>query len=363
MFFIDQEDILMLFLLFFVWISMLLGYKEQRSINHTLSYFYTISFNLILFKFYAREFKISLDQILKTVLYSLIVCDLIVVAEWTLLNWFNVVIREWFITGGDKTSNMSYYNQRFFYSVAGVTEEPGHTAYFTNVMFPLALYYVQRAHSKVHFYLLICLQLLSLVLLASAAGIVFLSITFVLLNFKKVAFFKRIVVYALAVLVLLLGISLFSNTTKNFLFSYYRYVEEKITLAESNPSAVDRSTKIKLSIDRWLESPLFGQGPGYGVEEYKTGYFNTYLTVLSDTGIIPFILICLFLVIVLLKANKLNNPLKYYLLFSLIYLLMHSSICVLYYHFPYFLPIVVAQLAYYQMKTEQQLVESEAYNY
>ncbi len=341
-----QEDILMLLLLVFVWVSFFAGYGETRSFNHALSYTFAVVMYLIFFKLIFFRCSFSILQVTKYFFFSLLLCDWVVILEWYLLNNHHIEIRTLFLTGGDETSNMNFYIQKFFYSVAGVTEEPGHTAYFTNIMLPFAVFYANKQEKKISLYIILISHALCLLFLASAAGWAFLVLSFLIVNFKSTwRYFKKYSFYLVALAFVLLVLAFLLNDTV-----YTNYLIEKISLSDSNASAYDRKLKIAASIKEWLNSPFFGQGPGYGVEKYESGYFSTFLTILSDTGIFSAFLFLCFFGLIVYRLLKSNSDVTTYANFSLVYLILHSSICVLYYHFPFWIPILLIQLDSWENK-------------
>lgn len=341
-----QEDFLMLLLLVFVWISFFAGYGETRSFNHALSYSFAVFMYLIFFKLIYYRCRLSISHLTKCFFFSLLLCDSVVILEWYLLNSHHIEIRSLFLTGGDETSNMNFYIQKFFYSVAGVTEEPGHTAYFTNILLPFAIYYAKKQEKNTALFVILISHTLCLLFLASAAGWAFLALSFFFVNIKSTwKYMKRYSMYLVGSVFILLVLAYFLSDT-----FYANYLFEKISLSDSNASAYDRKLKIAAAVREWLNAPFFGQGPGYGVEKYESGYFSTLLTILSDTGIFSALLFLCFFGLICFRLLKSKSEVSHYIGFSLVYLVLHSSICVLYYHFPFWIPILLVQLDSWENK-------------
>lgn len=344
---VEKEDLFLIGLVVMVWISFTLGYKAPRAFNHSLSYTFSIFVYLLFFKLVYYRNRLTIPEVCGAITVCLFMSDFIVILEWVSINYFYYPIREFFITGGEGTSNMAFYTQKFFYSVAGVTEEPGHSAYFVNVYFPFAIYYLKEIRKDtLLLYITISLHLLALIFLASAGGWVFLFISFALFNLPEITKIIRKYYWVLAIPVAVLALSTTFKPFREYFNLYYDYVKEKTTLSDENASSKERKIKIASAFDEWYDTPLFGKGPGYGVETYETGYFNTYVTILSDIGLIAFLFALIFGFFILKRYLLLDPILKYYFGISICYLLLHSSICVLYYHFPFWLPILMVQLAY-----------------
>ena len=58
------------------------------------------------------------------------------------------------------------------------------------------------------------------------------------------------------------------------------------------------------AINDWLTSPIFGHGLGYAYKTYRYVTHNTYLQILSETGLVGFALLLMFFIPILKKARK-----------------------------------------------------------
>ena len=67
---IVKEDIYLLGFLALVWISFMLGFREQRSFNHSLAYTNSILFYFFLSKYVITHLKISSIKIAKFIYWS-----------------------------------------------------------------------------------------------------------------------------------------------------------------------------------------------------------------------------------------------------------------------------------------------------
>lgn len=288
-----------------------------------------------------------MHAVLKTAMLSVIVCNCIVVVEWILYNVFDeIIIRNLFLTGGPGTSNMVIYYQTFFWSVGGVGEEPGGTASLVNILFPLGLIFLRN--SKFIFtFLYIMLHVISMIFMASAAGMIFLILSLVASSMLNLRYFVTFIIGALALT--LLTYTLYEYNTfesREFIDEYINYIETKASLDDKNASSSERKTKWSFALRDWLQSPIIGNGPGNGVEKYSSGYFNTLLTLLADTGIVSTLLFIAFFVVIVRKILSLEPFVRYCLLASFIMLFLHSNVYYVYYHFPFWLLMIVVQQYY-----------------
>jgi O-antigen ligase len=338
-----------------------LGFLNQRSFNHTLSYIFSIFFYFTFFKIIIDQTKISVATIAKFVAISVLLNNGIIIIEWSLLNFGQIVIRDFFLTGGPGTSNMLYYTHPFFKAVAGTGEEPGGTASLINIYFPIGLWYVKKFKRNFLVVGYVIIHLVALTFLASVAGVVFLLITYFVWSLYKIKLLIRyayVSTFILVVFLLLYNLNLFD--TQKFTNNYSSYIIEKVTLSNSNISASTRKNMWKNAISDWQAKPLFGHGPGYGVEKYTTGYFNTFLTILADGGIISFFLFLSFLTIIIIKLFHIAQFDMFFMFISIGCMLLHSSIYYVYYHEPFWLPLILLQILYSQRMERQKIALNNA---
>jgi len=347
-FFVNKEDYLMLPFLALIWIAFFYGFFKIRSFNHSMSYTFSIFCYYLVVKYLIRREGITILTLAKYAMISTIVCNLIVVVDWFLFNIVGVAIREHFTNLSNGTSNMTYYYQTFFYSVGGVGEEPGGTASLVNILFPIGLWYLyqRKKYNEQIFYIL--LHIVNSIFLASAAGIAFMLIAlFVTLLLYKLDHIYKYVFYALVAAGIIFCIYQFDIAGgQEFLDKYASYMEEKITLSDRNASALDRKIKWQWAITDFSNSPFIGNGPGHGTEVHSTGYFNTYLTLLADTGMFTFIIFSIYYIIILIKLNALPDGDRTFFMFALLCQILHSSIYYVYYHEPFWFIFIMIQLLY-----------------
>jgi hypothetical protein len=252
---------------------------------------------------------------------------------------------------------MIIYYQTFFWSVGGVGEEPGGTASLVNILFPMGLIAL-RNKSFLSNFIYVLLHFIAMTFLASVAGMVFLILSLVISSFMNRKYlFAFIIVFLLTALVLFIFYEYDVAGSKDFIDKYIENINNKVTLNERNASSSERKIKWSYALRDWLNSPIIGNGPGYGVEQYSSGYFNTILTLLADTGIFSTLLFIGFLALVFKKIFALEPYIRFCLLASFVMLFLHSSVYYVYYHFPFWLLMIVIQL-YYNQKENSVLKDS-----
>jgi len=356
----DKEDNILLLFLATVWLSFFFGFGNVRSFNHTLSYTFSIFAYFIIFKYllFKKEFTVSILS--EVIAYSVILNNIIIIIEWTLINFYDFPIRNYFITGGENTSNMFYYWHNFYTSVGGTGEEPGGTASLLNMYFPIGLWFFSRKNSPFTIpYILI--HVAGLFFLTSAAGLIILPLSYILVNISK---WKFLIKYSYIPFLIIATISLLYITDfLNFQVlgdEFYSYIEQKVTFSESNFSGSDRKIKSEFALTDWAKSPILGNGPGYGVEEHSSGYFNMFLSLLADTGALSFLLFVSFLITIFIKLNKLPVYEKFFFMMSFICLILHACVYYVYYHGPFWITIIVIQLIYREHTKKKTLSNSLA---
>jgi O-antigen ligase len=80
----------------------------------------------------------------------------------------------------------------------------------------------------------------------------------------------------------------------------------------TNISASEDNGRLALwetAIEDWLQKPLFGNGLGHAQKIHGKASHNTYLQILSETGLVGAVLFCGFLVPLVIKAYKTDTAL------------------------------------------------------
>lgn len=352
---IVTEDLYLIGFLMLVWLSFLFGYREQKSFNHSLAYTNSVLFYFFLSKYVITSLKISLKEISKIVYWSFLASSFIIIADFIGKNYYNYSIRELFSNVDGVTSNMDYFIRAKMFRVGGVAEEPGHMAFFYNIYFGISLYYLQIVKSKVKFELIIALFVFAQFAMFSNAGIV-LPIIAVLLIFvfdklnnlklsKKEISSILLIGFSFLLIVILTRFSEYAKIFQSFI--------DKIMFNEGQEysSSGARLHQWSRALTNFIKHPVFGNGPGYGVQEDKEGYLNLYLTILSDVGIIAFMFFVAFQWSIIAKALKSDRKIRRFLFFSIITSFLHLFIIADFYNAPLWILFFYVQLVYFENKT------------
>lgn len=357
--FLEAEDALLIpGAIGFILISFAAGTLNSKSFNHTLSFVFVFVLYLIFFKFAIRVTnKNAFDEVAKLAALSVVICSAIVLLEWFTINFTHTVIRKWFVFS-NVTSNMVFYRQSFFKSVAGVSEEPSLMAYNLNVLFGLGLCHVQKL-SPTKWLLYIAIFASALICTASAGGIGFIVIGVMLATLTP----KRLVRY-IAVATVFIGFTWFLH--ENSLEASYliEKVLEKVTFQDI--SSRMRINAWTIGYENWLESPWFGKSPGYGNEnglKYDSsfmGYQSVYFKLLAETGIFTLLLFMAFQLVISYKAFNLPNPYKTPLLISVVAGFGHWFIADAYYHPSMWVTIAAVQILWREIYKTDRKTQMEA---
>ena len=350
-----NEDLILLVFLLLVWLSFLLGFKEKRSFNHSLAYTNSILFYFFLTKYAIALLKISVTNISKMAYLSFIAISIIIIADFIGKNYFNLNIRNIFSTADGVTSNMDYFIRQGFYRVGGVAEEPGHMAIFYNIYFSISLIYLHNKNLIHKYKWIVLLFIICQFALYSNAGMALALLAaiviFSLKKLKNVIISKRQLFWisGVFILIILLFTTLFyfKSNHATFLLDAQNFIN-KIFFQEkgANTSSGARLHQWLRALSNFAKHPIFGNGPGYGVQQEHEGYLSLYLTILSDVGIFAFLLFMLFLLSLIKKVIKIKSVLSYFLLFGIITSFLHLFIIADFYSAPLWILFIFIQLVY-----------------
>ncbi|WP_347172984.1 O-antigen ligase family protein [Polaribacter uvawellassae] len=357
---IVKEDLFLLAFLVLVWISFMLGFREKRSLNHSLAYTNSILFYFFMIKYVVQLLKISSLQIARIAYWSFCLSSIIIITDFIGKNYFNVSIRTLFSEADGIISNMDYFIRSGFERVGGVAEEPGTMSVFYNIYFGISLYYLYVKKKAKHYIFIAVLFIASHFAMLSNAGIVLPIIAavliFVINRLKQLKISQKQLLLILGIATTLListvVILLFDigNTTQ-FLKQFF----DKIFFSETAEysSSGQRLLQWKRALSNFIESPIFGNGPGFGVDQDAEGYLSVYLTILSDLGILALLFFLSFQETMIKKTLKLNAPIRSFLLFSVITSFLHLIIVADFYHAPLWILFGFIQLVYKEQKELQ----------
>lgn len=351
-----KEDLYLICFLVFVWISFLLGFKEQRSFNHSLAYTNAIVFYFFLSKYAINYLSITSIEITRIFYWSFLTSSTILLVDFIGKNYYDFSLRELFTDVDGKISNMDYYIRFGYFRVGGVAEEPGTMALFYNLYFGLSLYYMQLKKKFKNYKWLLFIFIISHFAIMSNAGIV-LSIVALLLIFLinklgKLTITKNQLFFGLITLVFLVFgiITIFYFNVGNSEQIAEEFLN-KIFFSEDHKSYSSSGQRLKQwgrALRNFTQHPIFGFGPGYGVEEDQEGYLSVYLTILADIGILGFLLFISFQKALIKKVMSLPIKTRNFLLFSVITSFLHLIIVSDFYHAPIWILFVLIQLIYKQ---------------
>ena len=144
---------------------------------------------------------------------------------------------------------------------------------------------------------------------------------------------------------LFFDIGQYSKELKEF-FNKVFFNESKETYSSSGA----RLDQWRRALSNFVKHPVFGNGPGFGVNEDTEGYLSVYLTILSDIGIIAFLLFISFQRALIQKIMKVKYTIRNFMLFCVITSFFHLIIIADFYHAPLWILFVFIQLVYKEQK-------------
>lgn len=353
-----KEDIFLLVFLALVFISLLLGFKEKRSLNHTLAYTNAIAFYFLLSKYIISLLKVTSKEIGKVFYYAFIACSLIIIIDFIGINFYNFSLRGLYTQTDGKISNMDYFIRFGYQRVGGVAEEPGTMSLFYNIYFGVAMYYLYMVEKRKKYYLLILLFIISHYAMMSNAGItlpiIAILVIFLINKLKRMTITQNqifwfssitliLIIASIAIMYFNVGNS--ASIAEEFLNKIFFNEEHK-----SYSSSGQRLKQWSRALINFTKHPIFGYGPGYGVHEDHEGYLSVYLTVLADIGLLAFLFFISFQQVLIKKVMLLTVPIRNFLLFCVITSFLHLIIVSDFYHAPIWILFVLIQLIYKEQK-------------
>ena len=354
-----KEDLFLLGLLVLVWLSFIFGFLEKRSFNHSLAYTNSILFYFFTIKYAISLLKIPSKEIARIMYWSLVTSSIIIIIDFIGINYFNFSLRRMFSTADGAISNMDYFIRGGFKRVGGVAEEPGHMALFYNIYFGVSLYYLSFNESIKKYVFVTVLFIICQFAMFSNAGIV-LPIFAIIIIFSinklkklKITFKQLLLITSIFIILLLAIIAIFIFDIGEFSKELEKFAN-KILFNEdtSYSSSGQRLKQWQRALTNFVKKPILGNGPGYGVDEDAEGYLSVYFTILSDVGIIAFLLFLSFQQALVQKVMKLKPSHRSFLLFSVITSFLHLLIVADFYHAPIWVLFAIIQLVYSEKKSK-----------
>jgi len=256
-------------------------------------------------------------------------------------------------------SNMDYFIRNKLFRVGGVAEEPGSMALFYNIYFGISLYYLnQKINNKTKIVGMFFLFSFCHFALFSNAGIA-LAIVSLILIFLTNKFQTQTISKAQLIWIMISFLALFSAIFIIYIFNFEEIqnsIEKfinKLMFDENRKysSSGQRLKQWSRAIQNFFSRPIFGYGPGFGVNQDAEGYLSVYLTILADLGIMAFLFFFSFIERIFFKLNTLPIKTRSFLLFSLITSTIHLFIVADFYHAPFWILLVLIQTIYKENKT------------
>jgi O-antigen ligase len=326
------------FLLLFVgWILFISLFNlNDKSFNYVMTYVYIL---LILYLFLKGLFyrNITIDFMLKANYYGTFFLVFFLIFEFSAQIFFDFDIQEYLPRRRDASA--TFLN--LFYRSYGFSTEPGIVAYYLSTLGLISVWYIiYRINiSKIKLTLLLVSFILAEVTIYSAAGIVALTIgfilsTLVLLNKKKI--YKLILmIFSISVL-----LQLFSET----IYTYTYPIINKISLSASSGSGADRLGRWTNAINQIQEHPITGIGLGGISANGDPSPVSWYLFLMVETGILSIIFLFIFYLFVAINIYSSNVDGKNILLASFIAGVLHLSV-ISTFHYPFiFLNIILISI-------------------
>ncbi len=350
---IFKEDLYLIAFLVLVWISFLLGFREKRSFNHSLAYTNSILFYFFMTKYIVKVFKISSYKISRIIYWSFFTCSFIIIADFIGKNYFDLSLRNLYTSADGRISNMDYYIRFNLFRVGGVAEEPGHMAIFYNIYFGISLFYIHQRNQTASYVWITLLFLVSHFAMLSNAGIILPIIAIIIIfSINKIIRLKITLKQLLIILGILLSIVFISG-----IFLFFDVGQSSVVMEEffnkiffnetaQYSSSGQRIKQWDRALSNFVKHPIFGHGPGFGVNEDEEGYLSVYLTILADIGIIGFLFFVAFQKSIITKVIKLKGFVRSFLLFCVITTFLHLMIISDFYHAPLWILFLFIQLVY-----------------
>lgn len=355
----SPEDVVLIVLTLLIWVSFTMGTGSGRSFNHALSYTFVFFLYNILCKHIFIYLNIKPDTILKYAAYGFMLPALIVIVEWAMLNFFGVVIRQYFILT-NVVSNMVFYDQFFFKSVGGVCEEPSLMAMNINVLFPMGYIYVKKYFPGVMLNIYSGLFVLAQIFMASSGGIGFFLLALIIYNTIYINPKVYANIISIIAVVGIIGGIIFIYLPDDLVRkseSFVEHVSSKIFF--KNRSASMRTEAWNYGIEDWFSSPIVGKGPGFGNEGHNGfGYQSCYIKLMAEMGTPSTLLFILFLAVVVYRVLKLPREYRKMMFFSTVSCIMHFMIADGYYHIPFWIAVSFVQYFFIYQKTQKHLAEA-----
>lgn len=311
--------------------------------NHVISYVSSVLVFFVFPSLFLMSIKtgLSANNLLRVVTNMTVITSMYSVAQFFMNNFAGINLDDFLIWGTEDVSNTMALGN--FYRAKGFFAEPGHFAFFLEIMLPLNMWYLfsssQRFSLKNIFYLLLLVTAFTLTM--SAAGWAFLLfglICAILTNLLTVIragrrFWLMITLVSLLMLSLIVCVN-------SYVPLYEMIIGNTLDKLDSG-SAADRLSRwdafIRVISQMNLLDMVFGYGPNAMVNlGYPSGLtiILLYPLLYVELGLIGIVLFVSIFVFVFFKSIRINESLRFFAQMSLFSSLGHYSM-ISNYWYPY----------------------------
>jgi O-antigen ligase len=340
------EDVFIYLFLVSVGISAIInGVNDPKNFNHFISYVAVVVLYLFVIRSALHVSGLSRSTIFFTIFLGVFGASFYGLVEFVSKNFFDFGIDIYMHHSLVKEYQPTYLG--YFIRVRSFVEESGHFALYLNTFLPLIVYWVFKAGRFLFGLTLLSICIGAYVVTFSAAAVFSVVIscllvsTFVLFNRPKS---KRRLATASGIFVVPLTVSCVALTQ----WTLVEPIVQKVLLIGGG--AQDRLTRWQQAFQWWVDSPLWGIGPGGASIIEGTGVVGWYLQVLSETGLIAFLVMVIFVLLVLRRILAINDGVKYAYLISFLACLIHYAVISNYWYPWLWCLIALIQLDYYHCK-------------
>ncbi len=317
---------------------------HSRLITNTIAAF------LLVFGFYffprlvIKDSRIKLDELMSAFYYAICILYCIIILDFILNNFFAISLMDYFTIA--EVYNSKGFSRAIWHSSSSPSEEPATVAYFINTYWSFASIYLFKKKRKKAILMLSLVHVLCMILLVSTSGFVFFFLALLagyVFSGKWNKIFK-----SLTLLTVLFSILLISNP-----YNFRKKMEKlsissefllKISLNTKNQSAGDRVRNWTRSFNDWIESPVFGLGPGISKVRYNGDNYYGLITYsaasLGSIGGLSIILFLGFLSFRVFKANFDSNA-KFFIITALFLSISKNFISDEFLNIPFWISLVV----------------------
>jgi O-antigen ligase len=199
-------------------------------------------------------------------------------------------------------------------------EESGFFALYLNLLGPIAIYWTAKSYSRILLFFVSTLFVVSFIVTFSTAGIFSLLISSMLTSAYFIS--DKIIKKELSSYIIFKGIIIISIIFAIFIIVSFQMPEllmpivNKIFITDTSEGS--RLARWERSIQHFIDSPIIGIGPGEVSVKYGTGTVNWYLEMLTENGLIAFLIMFSFMVIIYFRIIFLLDEIKfvYFLCFT-----------------------------------------------